>query len=384
MFCTLTYLRITILLFIGITTQTRRIRPKWLAKKTVWESVEGAQRKLKMPKEWPRPGRLFTKCNQLKTSELLLLAGPVGTYVFQCLDMDAEIRDNMISILTFLNMLMRKVSTPGDRATIRKGLPVAITQLELHLPLYTQTTVLHCLVYHVLDQLEASGPFHVSNMLDIERYRARCFTNTNIVRITLYYSGFWILPKGVVYSLLDCYMLYSRHHFRFQTVLKGCARSKKNAMQSILNNYLLLETSLNCRLTSEFDWTVTPAGSTTASYLLKPDSANKKDRWYHVKGKSTAEVLSDAHFKVLLDIWGKHNVEFGELLVRFKEAQRNQRGRVRQAYASCVTTLAEWVPYKDPLTHREQRWVRMTPHVQVPCACTDNFMNRLFLIYNRM
>jgi hypothetical protein len=112
---------------------------------------------------------LFTKCNQLKTSELLLLAGPVGTYIFQHLDIDVEIRDNMISILKYLNMLMRKVSTPGDRTTIRKGLPVAITQLELHLPLFTQTTVLHCLVYHVLDQLEASGPFHVSNMLDIER-----------------------------------------------------------------------------------------------------------------------------------------------------------------------------------------------------------------------
>jgi hypothetical protein len=54
------------------------------------------------------------------------------------------------------------------------------------LPLFTQTTVLHCLVYHVLDQLEASGPFHVSNMLDIERYQ--CTTNTTIVRRTFHYS----------------------------------------------------------------------------------------------------------------------------------------------------------------------------------------------------
>ena len=117
-------------------------------------------------------------------------------------------------------------------------------------------------------------------------------------------------------------MIYNRLHCRFQTVLKGCARSKKNAMQSILNNYLLLETSLNCRLTSEFDWTVTPAGSTTASYLLKPDSADKKERMYHVKGKATAGVLSDAHFKMLLDIWGRHNDDFGELLDRFKDSRR--------------------------------------------------------------
>ena len=161
-------------------------------------------------------------------------------------------------------------------------------------------------------------------------------------------------------------MIYNRLHCRFQTVLKGCARSKKNAMQSILNNYLLLETSLNCRLTSEFDWTVTPAGSTTASYLLKPDSANKKERLYHLKGKSTQGALSDELYKELLDIWGRHNEYFGNLLARFKEAQRDLRRRANQTNARRATTLAEWVPYKDPLTSKEKRWARMTPHVQVP------------------
>ena len=162
-------------------------------------------------------------------------------------------------------------------------------------------------------------------------------------------------------------MIYNRLHCRFQTVLKGCARSKKNAMQSILNNYLLLETSLNCRLTSEFDWTVTPAGSTTASYLLKPDSADKKERMYHVKGKATAGVLSDAHFKMLLDVWGRHNEDFGGLLARFKEAQRLERTQVRRANgrATATCTLAEWVPRRDKLNRKEQRWVRMTPLVKV-------------------
>ena len=162
-------------------------------------------------------------------------------------------------------------------------------------------------------------------------------------------------------------MIYNRLHCRFQTVLKGCARSKKNAMQSILNNYLLLETSLNCRLTSEFDWTVTPAGSTTASYLLKPDSADKKERMYHVKGKATAGLLSDDHFKMLLDIWGMHNDDFGVLLARFKEAQGTERTRKRARHASTrkAVTLAEWVPRKDTLTRKEQRWTRMTPLVQV-------------------
>lgn len=155
--------------YLESTAAKKKCTPKWIASKKVWESIEQAQRKLQFPKEWPRPGKLFTKCNQLKTSELLLLAGPVGVYIFQQLDIDPAIRANMITILRLLSMLMRKISTPEDRRTIRRDLPVAITQLELHLPLYTQTSVMHCLVYHALDQLEATGPFHVGNMLDIER-----------------------------------------------------------------------------------------------------------------------------------------------------------------------------------------------------------------------
>lgn len=137
-------------------------------------------------------------------------------------------------------------------------------------------------------------------------------------------------------------------------------------MQSILNNYLLLETSLNCRLTSEFDWTIAPAGSTTAGYLLKPDSADKYERCYKAKGKSTTGTLSKEQFDELLNIWGTLNDDFGELLARFKVARRDQRMHVGRAYASKTTTLAEWTPYKDPLSSQEQRWTRMKPNVQVP------------------
>jgi hypothetical protein len=90
--------------------------------------------------------------------------------VFQHLDIDPSIKGHMISVLKLMHMLMRKSSTPGDRAIIRKELPLAVTQLELSLPVYVQTFVMHVLVHHLVDQLEAGGPFHVLNMLDIERY----------------------------------------------------------------------------------------------------------------------------------------------------------------------------------------------------------------------
>jgi hypothetical protein len=139
-------------------------------------------------------------------------------------------------------------------------------------------------------------------------------------------------------------------------------------MQSILSNFLLLETSLHTRLTSSFDWTVTAAGSSTAAYLLKPDSANKNDRMYEAKGGATWGELGEDQFNEILDIWAAHNDEFGELFGRFQHAQRDQRRRGKQAQGSRATTLAEWAPRQDQLSHKEKRWTRMTGSVQVPCT----------------
>ena len=148
-------------------------------------------------------------------------------------------------------------------------------------------------------------------------------------------------------------------------------------MQSILSNFLLLETSLHTRLTSSFDWTVTAAGSSTAAYLLKPDSANKNDRMYEAKGGATWGELGEDQFNEILDIWAAHNDDFGELLGRFQHAQRDQRRRGKQAQGSRATTLAEWAPRKDQLSHEEKRWTSMTGSVQVPCTnlvpCTPYF-----------
>ena len=151
----------------------------------------------------------------LKTSELLLHAGPVGAYYFQFLDIHDDIKRDMIAVLRLLEMLLRKSSTAGDRAILRRDLPMVFTRLELALPMYTQTMVVHYLVYHAVEHLEETGPFPVSNMLDMER---------------------------------------------FQTVLKALAKSKKNTMASIVNNYTLLQSALNSRLAKQggWDWAVCP------------------------------------------------------------------------------------------------------------------------------
>ena len=272
---------------------------------------------LKTPKEWPRAKHPLSNVGTLKTSELLILAGPVGAYLFAFLDIDDQIKKDMIQVLRLLEMLMRKSSTPGDRAIIRRELPAAFTRLELAMPVYLQTMVVHYIVYHAVDHLEETGPFHVSNMLDMER---------------------------------------------FQTVLKSCAKGKKNIMRSIVNNYQLLKSSLNTRLLSPYDWLIKPSTSSTAAYLEEADSAKRTDRMYTVKGKSSTGRLGASRFKNLLQLWCRHNEEYGALMARFTEEQKNHRSHKR--HHLLVSNIADWQP-RRALTEREAQWASMQPNVQV-------------------
>ena len=293
-------------------------RPQWVASKKCYQAIDAALAKLKTPKEWPGGvGMLFGSCTSLTVSELLLHAGPVGAYCFQFLDISDAIKADMVMLLQLMGLVLRKSSTAGDRQTLRKELAAAVTRLELALPVYVQTTVMHWLVFHVTNMLEATGPFHVSNQLDMER---------------------------------------------FQVVLKGCARAKKNVMQSIVNNYLLLEVSLNNRLTSSWDWTVSPAGSSTAAYLQQPDSANRKDRCWNEKGKQRSFTLDDEVFEEVLKLWQLQETVYEELHTRFEVEQRSFRGHKRRYR---VSSIAHWRPYRLQLTAEELRWTNMTPHAKV-------------------
>ena len=100
-----------------------------MATKKRFSTLELALQKLKAPKEWPAIGRLFSRNNQLKTSEHLLFCGPVGAYCFQFLDVDDAIREDMIKLLKLMGVAMRKSSTPGDRALLRTELAPTVTRL---------------------------------------------------------------------------------------------------------------------------------------------------------------------------------------------------------------------------------------------------------------
>jgi hypothetical protein len=177
--------------------------------------------------------------------------------------------------------------------------------------------VMHYLVFHTLEQLETTGPFHVANQLDMER---------------------------------------------FQVVLKGCARGKRNVMTSILNNFLLLEVSLSNRLTSTFDWTVTPTESSTASYLAQRESKNKRDRMWTPKGKFTRSTIETESFNELKALWRLRSATFNALCLRFSREGQNLRPRILHGR---LDRLADWSPVRPPLSEREAKWTQMRPQVLV-------------------
>ena len=132
----------------------------------------------------------------MKTAETLLLCGQLGAYTLKHADFDPEYKALFIELLFLLEKAMYKASVPADRKYLSKHIPIVMTKLEMKMPLTWNTTVVHIFVFHTVATLTATGPFRSSNMFDIER---------------------------------------------FHTEFKKLVRAKKDAMQSIVNNYEVLQ-----------------------------------------------------------------------------------------------------------------------------------------------
>ena len=217
---------------------------------------------------------------------------------------------------------MHKTSTPGDRHFLRTELPRVVTKLELMLPVYVNTMVMHILVFETVAQLEETGPFPVAMMLDIER---------------------------------------------FQTVFKRCCRGTKNAMISILNHYMLLDVALSNRLLQDQTWTAKPPQSTAAGHAAREGSTKRKDRLWAVKGKGVAMELDDGEMKEVEDLWCSHVDAFAAFLRSFRDARRQRRRCVRG-----VTDFRAWRRPVDaqPFSEQEINFQHMSRDVTVTCTRT--------------
>jgi hypothetical protein len=207
---------------------------------------------------------------------------------------------------------MYKTSTPGDRATIRKQLPVVLTSLEMKMPINWCTMVIHVLGFHSLDQFEEAGPYVVSNLLDIERYH---------------------------------------------TLYKSMARGTNNVMASINNHYALLEAAISARLEDDIAWTTAPTVSSVAGLSARMDSRDRADRFCRALGGATSSTLSDEAYQQVQTLWADAYPEYAAFHRRFNAARRR---RVDGIYAS----ISMWST-RAAVSQTEKQWAKMTAEVQV-------------------
>ena len=249
----------------------------------------------------------------MKTSELLLHAGPVGMWWLQLTDADPSFIKQLTRSFGLLEIAQYKTSTAGDREVLRSELANVFAELELMVPMYFMTMVNHVLVFHTVDTLNATGPFQVASMLSCER---------------------------------------------FNCVLKGLAKGTKNVMESILANYLLLDVSLSNRLDEDKDWTCEPVRSSTASYLQRPDSQNKTDRMWSLLGKTRMGTLSDDEAKVVQGKWRSINHGYDKFNVAYAKYAYKKGPR-----SDAAEHISVWSP--RGLTAEQRLWQQMSPEIEV-------------------
>ena len=196
------------------------------------------------------------------------------------------------------------------------------------MPINWNTAVIHIMLCCILAQMEAVGPFHCANLLDIER---------------------------------------------FQTVFKRLARGTADVMESILNHYVLLESSLSNRLTSDVEWATPALPSTVAGYLGRLDSSDRADRICHGLGASTPYVLSGEEYKQVQTLWADEYPAYLSLHRKFNAARRRS-GRARQCASVSLWRSAE-------ITPEEQKWQGMKPEVQVDRSCLFFAVSILFFVF---
>ena len=300
-------------------SERKRPPPPWTASKSNAEAIDNLARDLKVPSRWPAIRKIFAHKLFMKTAELLLLGGDAGSYFINLTDIRDDYKALFIELLRLLERCMFKVSTPGDRDHVRTRLPVVLTKLEMMLPINWCTFVMHVLGSHNLNQFLATGPFNVSNLMDIERFHTR---------------------------------------------YKGMARGTTDVMVSINNAFSLREASTSARLEDDINWTTAPTTSSVAGLCSRLDSSDRSDRVWTPKGAETSFTLSPEAYQQVQTLWADHYPVYADFHRAFNRVRRR---RNTGQYAN----IESWTP--KPGKHGPapadlklwRPWAKMTPVVKV-------------------
>jgi hypothetical protein len=238
---------------------------------------------------------LFQFGGGMKTSEALLMLGPVGAYLFSFADCDQEFLKTLISLFTVLGTVMYKTSTPAERARVKLEGAELFTKLEMIMPSAWNTFVRHTCSSHCCDTLESCSAFWCCNMLD---------------------------------------------HERFHTLLKQMARSRKDLFASVANHYGLLEMTLLQHLDPADggpDVTLPPRRSTPAGFASRPVSSLRAEGELVIStvGECKRYQLSNEEMDLVQHLWRIAEPEYEALWNAF------ERHNSRCSVANRITELSE-------------------------------------------
>lgn len=240
----------------------RIMRPDWMTDGKGISRIDALAEFCPVPRAFPPMRKWVQDVIHVKTTEWFLLTGDAGAIVLRTAGVRGAIRDLWIELLRLMERVMRKVSTPGDRDHLKKRLPALMAEIEMQLPLKSNTAVNHIYACQTLTALERWGPFHTLSMLDFERY-----------------------------------------HTKF----KQLARSRNLLMASIRNHYMLKEITdraVHSTSKEEHAKLLGPMGSTVDGLKAQHASKDKTDRYSRPLGKGTPNELHEDELKALNKIWG--------------------------------------------------------------------------------
>ena len=144
---------------------------------------------MKVPYGWPSMINYFHKnenkgVKNMKLAEALAFCGDRGVYLTALVDMDPRVKKVFLEVLNVSCGLIKKANSEPELKELEKRLAFALTQLEILLPIFWNTSTRHILL-HIGRHIRRLGSFWAFSMLGVERYHV---TIKNLVRYTLFYT----------------------------------------------------------------------------------------------------------------------------------------------------------------------------------------------------
>lgn len=242
------------------------------------------------------------------SGECLQLCGDTGMYMLQFMDCEPEYRACFLDLLRALHNTRRKALTQKEATDACDSLDAALAKMERKMPLFWNTFTRHSLL-HIRDNLMRAGSFWAHNMLMFER---------------------------------------------FHTVLKKCARSSRNMLRSIAQNYTILERSQTTWRHMYNDWAVKSLASSIGNQVKFECGVPEALGIVKPLGQQRLSELDDSLFLQVLDTWTTVDLHFGVFFRRYREHRRD---------TATPPSFSDWVPRSR--TERQ----KLYQQVLLLCAC---------------